>query len=183
MTELEILYAKEGFTFAKHATNQYSLRFAITNDHMVLTKIVDFPLIKLIYDLNTDIYEYAHLTVINEQEATINLLMRHLFEDLGLPQRFSYLHVKKTAIDQCIQFTCTTIRSERPAQMPPDAELMPIQTMSCICRGYTNHRMECEMRVHFDDSMRVPAVAEKMVGMILFKIFKRVKQFIEDVRI
>lgn len=183
MNDAEILYTKEGFVFAKNTTNQYSLRFSMTNEHMILAKIVDFPLIKLIYDLNTDIYEYAHLNIINEQEATINLLMRNLFEDLGLPQRFSYLYVKKTAIDNCIQFTNTTIRSERPASMPPEAELMPIQSMICLCQSQTDHHMLFEIRVHFDDSMKVPAIAEKMVGMILFKIFKRVKQFIENVRI
>lgn len=183
MNDAEILYTKEGFIFAKHATNQYSLRFSMNNDHIILSKIVDFPLIKLIYDLNTDIYEYAHLEVINEQEATINLLMKHLFEDLGLPQRFSYLHMKKTALENCIQFTSTTIRSERPASMPPDAELMAIQSMICVCQAHTDHRMMVEIRAHFDDSMKIPAVAEKMVGMIFFKIFKRVKQFIENVRI
>ena len=37
--------------------------------------------------------------------------------------------------------------------------------------------------VIFDGEMNFPPFAEKMVGMILHKIFKRVKQFIENVRL
>jgi hypothetical protein len=36
--------------------------------------------------------------------------------------------------------------------------------------------------VIFDSNMSVPNFAEKMIGMILLKIFTRVKLFIENVR-
>jgi len=37
--------------------------------------------------------------------------------------------------------------------------------------------------VLFEDYVKIPQFAEKMVGLILNKIFKRVKQFIENVRV
>ena len=37
--------------------------------------------------------------------------------------------------------------------------------------------------VLFENYMVVPPVVEKLVGLILYKIFNRVKQFIENVRI
>jgi len=99
MTEL---YSKEGFVFTKNEKNNYSLSFGMENNNIILSKIIDFNLVKLIYDLNNDIYEKVNLKIINDNEATINLLMRHLFEDLGLPQRFSiYIlkkHLKKTIL-------------------------------------------------------------------------------------
>ena len=179
MTEL---YSKEGFVFTKNEKNSYSLSFEMENKDMILSKIVDFNLVKLIYDLNNDIYEKVNLKIINENEATINLLMKHLFEDLGLPQRFSYVHVKKIYYENRITFESQTINSERPEGMPTDAELMPIRKMVSNCDIITPHKIRFTFIILFENHMIVPPVAEKLVGLILYKIFNRVKQFIENVR-
>ena len=180
MTEL---YSKEGFTFIKNEKNNYSLTFEMENNHIILSKIIDFNLVKLIYDLNKDIYEKANLKIINENEATINLLMKHLFEDLGLPQRFSYVHVKKICQENRITFESETIKSERPEGMPPDAEVVPIRKMVSNCDIITPHKIRFTFIVLFENYMVVPPVVEKLVVLILYKIFNRVKQFIENVRI
>lgn len=179
MTEL---YSKEGFVFTKNEKNNYSLSFGMENNNIILSKIIDFNLVKLIYDLNNDIYEKVNLKIINDNEATINLLMRHLFEDLGLPQRFSYIHIKKTSKENNITFESQTIKSERPEGMPVDAELMAIKTMICNCNIITSHKVRFAINVLFENHMLVPAVVEKLIGVILYKIFNRVKQFIENVR-
>ena len=179
MTEL---YSKEGFIFTKNEKNNYSLSFEMLNNNIILSKIIDFNLVKLIYDLNNDIYEQVNLKIINDDEATINLLMRHLFEDLGLPQRFSYLHIKKTPQENSIMFESQTIKSERPPGMPDNAELIPIKTMKCNCDIVTPHKIKFTFNVLFENYMLVAPVVEKLVGLIIYKIFNRVKQFIENVR-
>ena len=179
MTEL---YSKEGFAFVKNIKNNYSLTFQMENNHIILAKIIDFNLVKLIYDLNSDIYEKVNLNIINDNEAIIILLMKHLFEELGLPQRFSYLHLKKTVGENNIKFVSQSIKSERPLDMPPDAELMPIQNMTCDCDIITPHKIKFTCNILFEPIMNIPPVAEKLVGLILYKIFNRVKQFIENVR-
>lgn len=180
MTEI---YSKEGFVFKKNEQNNYSLFFHIENNYIILSKIIDFNLVKLIYDLNNDIYEKVNLHIINENEANINLLMKHLFEDLGLPQRFSYLHLKKINRENNITFESQTIRSERPEGMPVDAELMPIRNMICNFNIITPHNIQFICNIQFENTMTVPPIAEKLVGLILYKIFNRVKQFIENIRI
>lgn len=179
MTEL---YSKEGFVFTKNEKNTYSLSFEMVNNNIILSKIIDFNLVKLIYDLNNDIYEKVNLKIINDNEATINLLMKHLFEDLGLPQRFSYVHVKKITQENCIFFESQTIKSERPPGMPADAELMSIKNMKINCNIITPHKISFTFVVVFEEYMLIPQVVEKLVGLILYKIFNRVKQFIENVR-
>ena len=62
MTEL---YSKEGFVFTKNEKNNYSLSFEMVNKNIILSKIIDFNLVKLIYDLNSDIYEKINLNIIN----------------------------------------------------------------------------------------------------------------------
>jgi len=182
MSEFAILYSKDGFTFTKNSKNNYSLNFHMENKSIVLSKIIDFSLIKLIYDLNGDIYEKVNLQKLDDNRVVMCMLMKHLFEDLGLPQRFSYVHMIKQFEDNKITFTSQSIYSERPEGMPADAEQMPLKNMICECNIVTQHRIGFSCNVIFEDHMMIPPFAEKMVGLILFKIFNRVKQFIENVR-
>ena len=55
MTESNTLYSKEGFCFFKNEKNNYMLSFEMENNNINLSKIIDFNLVKLIYDLNSDI--------------------------------------------------------------------------------------------------------------------------------
>jgi hypothetical protein len=182
MTDPNILYSKEGFVFMKNAKNNYSLSFKMQNNHIILPKIIDFNLVKLIYDLNNDIYEKVTLSKINDNEAVMVMLMKNIFEDLGLPQRFSYVHIKRHEEPNKICFISKTIKGTRPEGIPDSAEQMIIDSMIGDCNIITEHEISFKSSVIFDNSFNVPPFVEKMVGLILFKIFKRVKQFIENVR-
>jgi hypothetical protein len=177
------LFNKEGFEFSRVSKNHYRLTFDMENKNIILSQIIDFSLIKLIYDLNSDVYEKVNIEKLNDNEAIITLLMKHFFEDLGLPQRFSYVHMKKFVEERKIIFHSQSIKSHKPPNMPDDSELMAIKNMISICDIITPHKVLFSFNINFDDDMNVPPFAEKMVGMISHKIFKRVKQFIENVRI
>ena len=79
-----VLFNKEGFRFVRTIKNQYKLDFSIENKRINIANIIDFNLIKLIYDLNPDVYEYVNLNRVSENEAIITLLMKHFFEPLKL---------------------------------------------------------------------------------------------------
>lgn len=183
MSESALLYSKEGLEFTKIKNNNYSLEFNMENNNIIMSRIIDFNLLKLIYDLNGDIYEKSNITLINDNEAILNLLMKHLFEDLGLPQRFSYIHIKKIMAENKISFISETIKDSIPDGMPKDSKLLPIKQMICDCIIITPHKIKFCCNVTYEDYMDIPPFAERMVGLVLFKIFKRVKQFIENVRI
>ena len=177
------LFDKDGFKFSCIKKNHYSLTFTMENNKIVLSKIIDFNLIKLIYDLNPDVYEKVNIETLNNDEVILTLLMKHFFEDLGLPQRYSFIHMKKVDEECKINFIAQSIKSHKPEGMPEDAELMALQNMIAICDIITPHKVSFSFNVIFDGEMNFPPFAEKMVGMILHKIFKRVKQFIENVRL
>lgn len=179
--EPSILYSKDGFQFIKKDKNIFSLSFEMKNNNIILANVIDFSLIKLIYDLNGDIYEKVELQQLNSNEAIMTMLVKHLFEELGLPQRFTHVHVQKYMDTNTITFVSQSIYSERPANMPPDSQQMPLKTMTCKCDILTPHHLKFNCEILFEDNMRVPPFAEKMIGHIVFKIFNRVKQFIENV--
>ena len=183
MADSEILLNKEGLQFSRVQEKHYKLAFSMENHNIILANIIDFNLIKLIYDLNVDIYEKVVLDKINDEEAVATLLIKHFFEDLGLPQRFSFLHIKKFVEENRIIFVSQSIKSYKPEGMPEEAELMAINDLTSVCDIITPHKINFSVNIIFDPTMNIPPFAEKMVGLILFKIFKRVKQFIENVRL
>jgi hypothetical protein len=179
----EILFEKDGLKFIKIKKNTYNLVFSMENNNIILSKIIDFNLVNLIYELNKDIYEKVNVKKINENEIIVNFLIKHFFEDLGLPQRFSYIYMKKKMETNKIVFESQTIRGERPPGMPDDAELLNMEKINTECLIITPHKIVFNVNIIFDDNVNIPSFAEKMVGVIINKIFKRVKQFIENVRI
>jgi uncharacterized protein YkvS len=178
-----ILFNKDGFIFSRVEKNKYNMKFSMENKNIILSKIIDFNLIKLIYDLNGDVYEKVTMEYLNENEVIATLLLRHLFQDLGLPQKFSFIHVKRFIENHSIVFKSHSIKSYRPEGIPSDAELMAIEDLTTVCNIISPHHMDFSFSILFDASMNIPPFAEKIVGMILNKIFKRVKQFIENVRV
>lgn len=183
MDSTAILFNKEGLLFSRVAQNQYRLTFNIQNNNIILAQIIDFSLIKLIFDLNTDIYERVNVAPVSETEVVATLLMKHLFEDLGLSQRFSHIRVTKAVGERSIVFNAQSIKDVRPDGMPIDAEPVAIQELTCACNMVTQHTIAFVVDVVFDRGTTIPQFVEKIVGTILFKIFSRVKQFIENVNL
>jgi len=94
--DLEVdLFIKDDFKFSRLKKNQYTIEFTIENNNINVSKIIDFNLIQLIYELNPDIYENVNIQKLNDNEIIATLLLKHFFEDLGLSQKFLFIHLKK----------------------------------------------------------------------------------------
>jgi hypothetical protein len=179
----KVLFEKDGMNFTKITNNKYSMTFTMENKNIILANVINLNLIKLIYDLNTDVYEKVLFEQINDNEANVTLLMKNFFEDLGLPQKYVCLHIIKSLSNNTIIFNSKSIQSIRPKDIPLDAEQMAMKENIGICEIITPHKVNFSFTVLFDENVMIPIFAEKMIGIILNKIFKRVKQFIENITI
>jgi uncharacterized protein YkvS len=179
----QIISNKNGLIFSKINKNHYKLIFSLENQHIDLSKIIDFGLVRLIYDLNKDLHETFSLDKLNDNEAIITILLKHFFEDLGLPQRFSYAHIQKYIENDNICFKSQSIKSQRPEGIPSNAELMSIKEFLCIFHVINPHKINNSCIIRFDDIMNIPPFVEKVISLILNKMFNRVKLFIENLRI
>jgi hypothetical protein len=182
MSQEQILLNKDGLVLKKTNKNHYNLEFDLMNKHIVLPKILDFSIVKLVYDLNKDVYEKVNLEKINDNEAIITILLKHFFEDLGLPQKFSHVHITKYVEDDKIVFKNESIRTSRPEYIPENAELVLIKNMTTTCSIISDHHIKQNINIMLDNNMPIPQFMEKMFVAILNKMFKRVKQFIENIR-
>jgi hypothetical protein len=184
MTSIEtIILNKGGLQITKCEKNNYKLRFQLENNNIYIEKIIDFPLIKLVYDLNPDVYELSTIEHISDTQAKITLLLKHFFEDLGMPQRYSYVYMTKQTDINNITFITKSITTAKPPNMPIDSELMPIQDLVASFDIVTPHRVAVTFDISFDKQLNTQVFVEKIIAQILFKVFTRVKQFIENITI
>ena len=179
----KVLFEKDNMKFTKITDKKYCMTFSMENHNIILANAIDINLIKLIYDLNPDVYESVLLEKINDDESVVTLLLRNFFEDLGLPQKYSYLRVKKTFSNNTIIFNSQSIKSDRPTNIPASAERVAMKENIGLCEIITPHKVNFSFTVIFEDNIIIPSFMEKMIGVILNKIFKRVKQFIENITI
>ena len=177
----KIIYEKDGFKFEKLKDNAFNLSFNVENSKLNLPSLINFDLVKLIYDLNSDIYISNHLQKIPESNAAIIiLLMKQFFEDLGLPQRYSHLYMTQETTDKQIVFSACSIHTGKPIGIPDEAELMPIKYMVITCDIITQHNIDFNCSIVFEDDLKIPPFAEKVIGIMIHKIFMRVKKFINS---
>ena len=182
--ELVELFNKENCSFKRYGFNKYLLEYDIENKNIYMEKIIDFSLIQLIYNLNPDIYEHIEFNKINENEAVAVLLMKHFFEDIGFPQRYSFMNIKKIIEKNRILFKAQTIiQSKKPEKIPNEAEVLYIDDLTCICYLITPHKVKISFDINFNSGFHIPLFAEKIIGVIIHKIFKRLKLFIEKMPI
>ena len=179
----KILIEKDGMKFVKLEKNKYNLSYSIENKTINLEPLINFELIKLIYELNPDIYEKVVLTKIDESDAKITLLMKHFFNDLGIPQKYSHMSLQKKFTEQGVNFVGASIFSEKPTYIPSDVELLPINNLNIDCTVVSPHKVNFNCVIIFNNVLIVPPFIEKIMGIIVNKVFIRLKQFIENVKI
>ena len=177
----KVLFNNGGILLEKIKKNNYQLSMEIENHSLHLLSIVDFDLLKLLYDLNQDIYEKIIFEKINENEVIATLLMKHFFVDLGLPQRYSYLHIEKKINKEkdSIEFFSNPISIVIPENIPFSAAPIPLEKMITKCEMANKTTLKITSSITFQENHLLPFFIEKIVGQIIFKIFNRLKLFIE----
>jgi hypothetical protein len=185
---------KNGLQIIKVNKNIFKILFDINNTHIILPKIINFELIKLVYKLNPNIFESVELVNNDanndkngnndENEIIIHSLLKDLFGDLGLPQFYSSIIVTKKSDNETnlITFTCKAFdNKEQQYLYPDDVTILPINDIKIICQIVNNHYVKVFCDVNLEDNHIIPQFAEKIIGNLIYNIFIKVKQFIENI--
>lgn len=177
------------FQMNKVANGEYNIKFYLENKNIQLDNIIDFHLIKLLYELNHDIYEKIDLNILNNTQATMLAINKHLFQDLGISQKYSNLKISKTIVGNGkIIFDLQTLKTnpnERSMSnlVPEKAEQLPIEQFIIACNVINQHKIEFGIDFKIDtDTIELPDFVENALCKIFIKMFKRVKQFIENIQ-
>ena len=178
-----VLMDKNGMKIVRLATNEYNVAFSMKNNQFILPAIINFDMVKLIFDLNPDIYEKSILKKNTLENITILSLMKDLYSDLGIPQSYVCMAVDMSRSANNINFRCNPLQDRTtPLEFSgiPNLYLMPVKNMIIDCNILTNHHVEFICKISVEDDMEIEPFIEKMIMNIVYKIFIRLKQFIEN---
>lgn len=177
------LMDKNGMKIIKLTNNEYTVSFSIQNSEFLLPSIINFDMVKLLFDLSPDIYEKSILkrnTTLDN--VTICCLIKDLYSDLGIPQSYVCMLVEMVKLNDVIRFNCLPLQDRTtPSEFSgiPDLYLLPVKNLIIDCNILTNHCIEITCNIKIDDDIEIEQFIEKMVITIVHKVFIRLKQFIE----
>jgi hypothetical protein len=177
------------FQMNKISSGVYKIQFSLENNNIRLDNIIDFHLIKLLYELNQDIYDKIEFKVSNDTQATIVAINKHLFQDLGISQKYSHLKINKNIVKQenriifDLQSIKTTAEHSMMYSISEKAQQLPIERFIIVCNLINQHKTEIMIDFKIDiDTIELPDFVENAICKIFMKMFKRVKQFIENIQ-
>jgi hypothetical protein len=173
-----VIMKKDGFSFEKLDNKCYYTTFDIKNKNLNLTNIINFDLIKVLYDLNPDIYDLVEIEKINENEANLIIVMKHLFKDLGIPQKYSYLNIKLHKSQYFFKFESKPIKRSKPSQVPISAEVVDFDHIETIGEFITNSHVIVKNYTYIGSVTNQMSYFDKIAASITYKIITRLINFI-----
>jgi hypothetical protein len=172
----------EGKTYllVRIATNKYRMTTTIENKRIYMKNLLNFNLINLIYHTNLDNFDKINLNIINEEDATVFLLMKHLFKEMGLKQRYFCFDIKKVDLENGISFILTqNVEYGQQVNDCTNAHLMPIKHMLYNFELVSLHKIKMTQYINFDPEVGLPTFLEPVFGLVSKTMLKKMKQFIE----
>jgi hypothetical protein len=172
---------KNGIKLSKMSSTVFNLTFDINNNNMRLPSIINFDLIQLIVKLNPNIFENIESESESESNKKINVLFKDLFSDIGLPQYYTSLNINKSVLDaNKIVFT-SSLYDNKLQTYPADVELLTAQNITISFEIINNHFIKINGDMTLLENHAIHPFAEKLIGNIIYNIFIRLKQFIENI--
>ena len=173
-----VIIAKNDFKFTKLAASQFNLTFEITNNNIVLPMIINFDLINLIFKLNPNIFASIKQEF-EEESVTIYALLKDIFCEIGLPQYYCSLNIKRTDLLHRIKFVINNNINNNVKDN--EKESLPIEQIIIDFDIITNHFINVNCDITLTDDHNLPQFTEKIIGNMIYNIFNKVKQFIENI--
>lgn len=174
----------EGKTYllVRIATNKYRMTTTIENKRIYMKNLLNFNLINLVYQTNLDKFDKINLNIINEEDANVFILMKHLFKEMGLKQRYFCFDIKKIELENGLSFILTQ-NAEYGQQVNncSNAHLLPIKHMLYNFELVSLHKLKMTQYINFDPEVGLPAFLEPVFGLVSKTMLKQMKQFIEAI--
>lgn len=173
---------KNGINLSKMTSTNFNLTFDIKNNNIKLPSIVNFDLIQLIVKLNPNIFENIELETETEVETNkkINVLFKDIFSDIGLPQYYISLNINKYVHNNKIVFNSSSYDNKLNGY-PDDVEMLSVDNITINFEIINNHFIKINGELIIPENRGIHAFSEKLIGNIIYNIFIRLKQFIENI--
>ena len=164
--------------------------------------MIHFGIIELLFEINTDICDSYKMDIQNDHCAHLTLVLKHILKDLGVPQMYANVIIKREDLDNMVTFTITHVSSndgekEKEKEKDEDYEVIPVKSIVIKFDIKNIHKIDICIDVFYDElpspssSTLVDVVGDqlqeknmrnfidKMLKTLVKNLINRLKQFIE----
>lgn len=169
---------KDSLQIIRNEKNEYIGQIEIYERKIDIRKMFCFDKLHILKDLNSDIIEKIDITNICDDTATIFILYKHFFKDLGFSQYGIFIDVvrEEKEKENIVEFTASNSKMIRS-----DYRILPIDTFSMkIRKDAETNKFTVITKVILNINFEISRAIEKLILQIVYKIFTRIKQFIEN---
>ena len=160
--------------------NIYMLDFETKNNNFDLDKLMDFKIYDLIQKLNEDIIEKIEILKQNSNdEIELLFIFKRFGKSAGIPQKYLLLKTLRQKMNNLILFKSEDCKYEIPTMTNHVAQRMDCKFAQLTIIPYSNKlRMNYKFSINMKEDL--PIYMENILGLMMKKIFYRLKQFIEQ---
>ena len=161
--------------------NNYKLLFQAKNTNIQIGNLINFKLYELLGTLNKDIIESIKVVNIHSSAMMDFLLIFKRFgAEVGISKKYMFIRTQKLQHENQTQFISQSV--------PYDGEI-PIgceQVTGDYANLYVDHKSEHEVTIQYVFNINLnedlPTYMENIIGLLMKKIFYRLKTFIENIK-
>jgi len=160
--------------------NIFMLDFETININFDLEQLMDFKIYDLIQKLNQDLIEKIEIIKqISNDETELLFIFNRFGKSAGIPQKYLMLKTTKKKMNDLILF-----KSEDSKYEVPNMKTHIAQKMECNFAQLTIIPYQNKLRLNYKFSINMkedlPIYLENIMGLIMKKIFYRLKLYIES---
>ena len=188
----KILLDKNGVKFTKVTHDTFHIAFAVENSRDV-RPLINLNLIKLLRDLNPELFESYTDVNIDETERHVYILFKDLFAELGIPQYYYNFSLASSSSSSSLSSSTVNVSQDTSTitflieplhSVHTDSTTLmfvPLTQGELACTLLNNTTGQFNITVRITNAELFNSFFEKMVAMIVYKVVNRLKQFINTI--
>jgi len=178
----KIISNKNGIIMEKIDNNKYSVSTIIENKNINMREITNISIMNFFVNYKYEFCDIIEFKQINKEEGIILFLFKHFFEDIGLPQYYFYKYVTTELLEN--NDLIFHLKSKKDLKklsiIPPCSEEYNFDVIDIIINFHSNTEIKCILYVEISDDVEMYGFLEKIVALILNKIFNILKYILEN---
>jgi len=177
MSDIKVkVCSKYDILLEKNKTNNnFTISFTIKNDTISLINIIDYSFFKIISDLNKDILEVVMDERIDDK-IKMFFLFKPIAEDFGIMNKRMLIETEKYISDSHVIFKSKDLLDE--VNVFNEYDKIDCNLSELDINIINNHFLHVIYTFNIDIHEDLPIYMENLIGLIMKKIFLKLKLFI-----
>jgi hypothetical protein len=165
----------------KKNEDTFTLSFSSRNPRIKVRNVITFGLYELIGKLNKDVVEKIDIIQTHSPEIIdVLFLFKRFGAEFGIAQKYMFVRIERQCDEKQIRFMSKTVPYR--GKPPKGCEAVVSDYANLYVDVNTEHEVFVSYVFHMNLQEELPIYMENIIGLLMKKIFFRLKTFIENIK-